>query len=127
MLNNYAILGGVFLLLTVLIPFVTFIVYLVGVVIALLLIITVAFYQVGFDILTALGDETFNELLNIILTHMNAMIPYVFGITVAFAVASIVLVVQDKNNKHIARIVFASMSILFGIIALAMKLMGVLI
>lgn len=127
MLNNYAILGGVFLLLTVLVPFVTFIFYAVAIVIALFLLITVAFWEVGWGILTALGDESFNTTLNGIMTYMNGLIPYVFAVTAVFAAASIALVVQDKNNKHIVRIVFASLAILCGIISLVLRLMGVLI
>jgi len=119
-LNNYAILGGVFLLLTALFPFFTAVYYLAAVAIALALMITVVFFETGYNILTNLNDEIYNMLYG----YMNGLVPYVFGFTAVFAAISIALVTRDANNKHIARIVFAAISILSGTAALIIYLKG---
>lgn len=52
---------------------------------------------------------------------VHTAVPYVFGITVALAIASVALLMQDRDDRHAGRIVAAALAVIFGITAMCVN------
>lgn len=111
-LSNYAIFGGVILLLIAFIPLAAFIYYVFAALLLMILLFTGLLFTGDYDLF---GDT---ELLNAVCGFMYSCLPYVFAVTAVCAVGSIVFLLFDRRSKHIGRIVIAGIVLFFGIIAL---------
>jgi len=123
-LNNLTIPCLVYMLLTALMPALSFLGFIVvGIVLILSLI---PWILSGFQFSLNKVTEWFSpEFLGQILNILNTYLPYVFGASAVLAVASVVILLFDKNDKHIGRIVVAVLAVVVGIVALIMKAAGV--
>ena len=63
-------------------------------------------------------DGSFTTFFETIKSVLNTACPYIFVATVIFSALSIFLLLRDKNDKHIGRIVFAGIAIVLGVIAM---------
>lgn len=123
-LNNLAILGFAYMLLNALMPIFSFL-YFVAVGIVLILAIFPWIFS-GFQLDLGKIAEWFKpEFTTQVLQYLYTGLPYVFGVSAVCAVASAVIMLLDKSQKHTGRIVIAALTVVIGIAALIMKAAGV--
>lgn len=119
-LNNFTILGLVYMLLTALVPVLSFLCFIIVGVIFILSIFPWILSGFQLDIgkiVTWFNQDFFNQII----VYLNAYLPYVFGFSAAFAVLSATILLFDKNEKHIGRIVVAVLALVVGIIAMIIR------
>lgn len=131
-LSNFIILFAIVLLLTAALDLVkviaTFFAMIAALIVALLLLMSFfALYEwfMNLNIGTWIDPNGAGGILfNGIKYGLQTACPYLFVLTVVFSALSIFLLLQDRNSKHVGRIVFAGIAVAIGVIAMIVTYCG---
>lgn len=119
-LGNYAILGGVILLLLGMLPVATFFFLIIAVFIYLLIAMVwlLTFGQLFDFPSTSLFDAS-GPVFEAIQKFSHACAPYLFAFTAAFAIISIIIAAVSKG-RHVGRIVCSSIMLFFAVLGMVL-------
>lgn len=122
-LNNFAILGMTLLILASIIDVLQFLMILViaivvVVLVCILLLSLFTLWNWFNDLNVSTWFDPTGKFFEAAKQIVSSACPYVFGITCAFAIASIALLLHDGTNKHAGRIVVSALAVFFGIVAM---------